>query len=82
MHFQLIRELTIVQRSSCLSRGLGKRCWGSFIAVLMQLFMSALAKSHTETLQVLFSYSPDREGNIKVCGSELEELSQPELYVL
>jgi hypothetical protein len=28
------------------------------LSVLMQLFMSALAKSHTESLQVLFSHSP------------------------
>lgn len=58
MHFQLVREqLTPVQRTSCLSSGLRKKYPGSFIAVLMQLFMSALAKSHTKILQVLFSLS-------------------------
>lgn len=65
MHFQLIKELTIVQRTPCLSDGF----WMIFflkkkyirgllsLSVLMQLFMSALAKSHTKILHMLFFFS-------------------------
>lgn len=61
------------------------------LSVLMQLFMSALAKSHTKILHMLFFFSllilPKKEKkkkktDIKVWGSELKELSQPELHIL
>lgn len=50
----------------------------------MQLFMSALAKSHTKILHMFFPpILPMREKiDIKVWGSELEELSQPEPHIL
>ena len=66
MHFQLIKELTIVQRTPCLSDGFRmiffflkkKNIRGLLsLSVLMQLFMSALAKSHTKILHMLFFFS-------------------------
>lgn len=54
------------------------------LSVLMQLFMNALAKSHTKILHISPpQFCLGREKNdIKVRGSELEGLSQPELYIL
>lgn len=49
----------------------------------MQLFMSTLAKSHKKILHISSPILPKKEKtDIKVWGSELEELSQPELYIL